>query len=111
MKRWIFAVAIAAVVLAAAGVAAPSGSAHAGTGITNCGYFDGAHWTARPGFGYGYHVTTRNVACSYARPFTRRYKGTDSNYPTWNCRELNGYESFDIRCVSGSRVIRWVGGV
>jgi hypothetical protein len=79
-------------------------------GIIDCGYFDGARWTLRPQVGYGYHLTTRNVACPFARWFTRRYKGTDTFYPKWRCREINRYESFDIRCVSGRRVIRWVGG-
>jgi hypothetical protein len=78
--------------------------------IIDCGYFNGITWTARPQQGYGYHLTTRHVRCAYARLFSKRYHGTDTFYPAWNCREINAYESLDIRCVSGSRVIRWVGG-
>jgi hypothetical protein len=103
-------VTLLAMVAFVAGAASPSGKAQAASRIINCGYFDGLHWSMKPGYGYGYHLTTRNVACGYARSFSIRYKGTDSFYPTWGCREINGYESFDIRCVAGSRVIRWVGG-
>jgi hypothetical protein len=56
------------------------------------------------------HLTTRYVRCYFARRFMRRYRGTDTYYPTWKCREINAYESQDVRCVSGRRVIRWVGG-
>jgi hypothetical protein len=40
----------------------------------------------------------------------KHYRGTDSYFPRWTCREINQYESADVRCVSGVRVIRWVGG-
>jgi hypothetical protein len=92
-------------VRACGGASVPSASA-----VTDCGYWDGLRWTSTPQAGFGYHLTTRGVACSFARSFSRRYRGTDTFYPTWTCREINQYESFDIRCVSGQRVIRWVGG-
>jgi hypothetical protein len=49
-----------------------------------------------------YNLTTRRVGCRTARRFARRYRGTDSYYPTWRCREVNDYEFSDIRC-TGSR--------
>lgn len=69
-------------------------------------------WGMSPVRGFGiYNVTTRNVGCSTARRFARRYKGTDSYYPTWKCRETNEYESSEVRCTrSGGRVIRWQTG-
>jgi len=69
-------------------------------------------WGMSPVRGFGiYSLTTRNVACSTARRFARRYKGTDSGYPTWRCREVSEYESSDVRCKSsGGRVIRWQSG-
>jgi hypothetical protein len=58
-----------------------------------------------------YNVTTRKVPCSVTRPFVRRYRGTDSYYPRWRCRETNDYEYSDVRCTaSGGRVIHWQSG-
>jgi hypothetical protein len=78
--------------------------------ITDCGWWGGVGWTRTAPQGFSMHLTTRNVRCSFARPFMRRYRGTDSYFPRWTCREINQYESADVRCVSGVRVIRWVGG-
>lgn len=108
-KPLISTVAALALALAAAGMG-EARVTRASSSITDCGYTDYAHWSATPLMGAGYHLTTRNVACSYARRFSKNYKGTDSYYPTWRCREINQYEQFDVRCVSGSRVIRFVGG-
>jgi hypothetical protein len=88
---------------------AAAGSATASP-ITQCGYWNGLTWSKTPPLGFSVHLTTRNVRCYFARSFMRRYRGTDTFYPTWKCRELNAYESQDVRCVSGTRVIRWVGG-
>jgi hypothetical protein len=79
--------------------------------VTDCGWWGGGSaWTRRPPQGFAVHLTTRNVRCVFARRFMRHYRGTDTYYPTWTCREINVYESSDVRCVSRGRVIRWVGG-
>lgn len=58
-----------------------------------------------------YNLTTRRVLCRTARRFARRYRGTDSYYPTWRCREVNDYEFSDVRCTaSRGRVIHWQAG-
>ena len=85
--------------------------------IVECGNY-GATSSGRVGWTYGeiegagiYNVTTRNVGCSTARRFVRRYRGTDTYYPTWRCREVNDYEFSDIRCTaSRGRVIHWQTG-
>ena len=88
---------------------AAAGSA-TGSTIKQCGYWNGLRWSNSPPQGFSVHLTTRNVRCDVARRFMRRYRGTDTFYPTWKCREVNAYESQDVRCVSGRRVIRWAGG-
>jgi hypothetical protein len=103
-----------AAIVAFAGLAATPANAAA---ITDCGNYGfrsstgTVSWGMTPIEGAGtYNVTTRGVSCSTARRFVRRYRGTDTSYPTWNCHESNGYESSDVRCVSGSRVIHWQSG-
>ena len=86
-------------------------------GIRECGNY-GDHGDGKSRWGMSdirgaglYNLTTRNVSCSTARRFARRYKGTDTGYPTWRCREVSEYESYDVRCTaSRGRVIRWQGG-
>jgi hypothetical protein len=97
----------------AAAVAAP---AH-GAPISDCGNYGPDErgrvgWTYDDIHGAGIsNVTTRKVRCTTARRFVRRYRGTDSYFPTWRCREVNEYESSDIRCTaSRGRVIRWQAG-
>jgi hypothetical protein len=102
-----------AALLSAAALATP---AHAAP-IVECGNY-GATASGRVGWTYAdiegagiYNVTTRNVRCSSARGFVRRYRGTDTYYPTWRCREVNDYEFSDIRCTaSRGRVIHWQTG-
>ena len=97
-------------------VVALAGPAHAAS-IVECGNY-GATASGRVGWTYGdiegagiYNVTTRNVGCATARRFVRRYRGTDTYYPTWRCREINDYEFSDIRCTaSRGRVIHWQTG-
>jgi hypothetical protein len=69
-------------------------------------------WGMIPIQGAGsYNLTTHAVGCATARSFVRRYRGTDTYYPTWVCPEVNEYESPDTRCTaSGGRVIRWQSG-
>ncbi len=58
-----------------------------------------------------FNVTTRKVSCRKARRFVRRYRGTDTYFPTWKCREVNEYEFSDTRCTaSRGRVIHWQAG-
>jgi hypothetical protein len=109
MKRLM--VNLAAVAAVAAAVAADAPAAHAAP-IKECGTWDGSSWTYKPFQGFQASLTTRNVPCPVARRMYRRYKGTDSFFPEWNCREINRYEEFDVRCTaSHGRVVRWVGGV
>jgi hypothetical protein len=106
------AAAVAAVLL----VATPAVPAHASP-IIECGNY-GASASGRVGWTDGdiegagiYNVTTRNVGCATARRFVRRYRGTDTYYPTWRCREVNDYEFSDVRCAaSRGRVIHWQTG-
>ena len=92
--------------------------ADAATSVTECGSYGYIESAGRVGWTLGdisgagiYNVTTRKVACGTARRFVRRYRGTDSYYPKWRCREVNDYESSDIRCTaSGGRVIHWQTG-
>lgn len=82
----------------------------------NYGYTEdgrGPLWTYEDvsGASPAYNLTTRRVACRTARRFALRYRGTDSYYPRWKCREVNRYEWSDVRCTaSGGRVIRWQAG-
>jgi hypothetical protein len=93
---------------------APAGSAVAAP-IRECGNYDpGRGWTYRSVSGATpvYNLTTRNVSCRTARRFARRYRGTDTYFPKWTCREVRYYESWQVRCTaSGGRVIRWHGGL
>lgn len=109
------AVAASAVMLGAT-PSAPAGVS-AAAAVNECGNWgdhgDGQlRWGMSSVRGFGiYNLTTRRVGCSTARRFARRYKGTDSSYPTWRCRETSEYESSDVRCTrSGGRVIRWQSG-
>jgi hypothetical protein len=105
------------VLAASLALAAAAAPAHAG-GITECGSWGYNERTGRSGWTYGeisgagiYNVTTRNVSCSTARRFVRRYRGTDTYYPTWRCKEFNDYEFSDTRCTaSRGRVIHWQAG-
>lgn len=114
--RWVGRCAAAALVCSAAMAGLGAGSAQA-AGISECGNWgwrdstQTMSWGMTPIQGAGiYNLTTRGVGCTTARKFVRRYRGTDTYYPTWNCRESNGYESGDTRCTSGSRVIHWQSG-
>jgi len=111
MKKLIMTAAATAALFGAVGTSAQAAP------INECGNWgwrggSGPSWGMTPIEGAGiYNVTTRAVGCSTARRFVRRYRGTDSYYPTWNCVERNAYESSDIRCTaSGGRVIRWQSG-
>lgn len=106
---------IAAAFTALALVAAAPASASRIIECGNYGWIPSKHrtgWTlGRIEGGGTFNVTTRRVSCRKARRFVRRYRGTDSYYPTWNCREVNRYESSDVRCTaSGGRVIHWQAG-
>ena len=87
--------------------------------VVDCGWYQGKTWNGerlvhtwrkKPTPGFAMHLTVRNVRCAFARTFVLRYRGTDTHWPTWRCREISEYESTDIRCTSGPRVIRYVGG-
>jgi hypothetical protein len=87
--------------------------------IRECGNYgftedgDGPLWTYRQVAGAtpAYNLTTRRVSCRRARRFALRYRGTDTYFPRWNCREVNKYEWSDIRCTaSRGRVIHWQAG-
>jgi hypothetical protein len=70
-------------------------------------------WTYRQVSGAtpAYNLTTRNVGCGTARRFALRYRGTDTYFPAWRCRESNDYEFSDVRCTaSRGRVIHWQAG-
>jgi hypothetical protein len=113
MKSLIIAVvASAAVVAFAAGPAYASAIRECGNhGWTDDGY--GPAWTYGPisGASPAYNLTTRRVSCRAARRFALRYRGTDTYFPRWRCREVNDYEWSDVRCTaSGGRVIRWQAG-
>lgn len=95
--------------------AGTSETAHAS--IRECGsygYVRGAmRWTFAPFTGAtpAANLTTREVGCRTARRFALRYRGTDTYYPTWRCREHNDYEFSDVRCTaSHGRVIHWQAG-
>ena len=70
-------------------------------------------WTFHPGpgaTGVG-NLTTRGLSCRAARRFALGYRGTDTYFPRWRCREVSTYESVDVRCTaSRDRVIHWQGG-
>jgi hypothetical protein len=107
-------VSVLALALAALTVALAAASASAAP-VRECGTYDlnTMRWTFRPSRGAVNvaNLTTRNVSCTTARRFARRYRGTDTYFPTWRCREVQEYESFDVRCTaSRGRVIRWQGG-
>jgi hypothetical protein len=88
------------------------------SGIRECGNYGYREATGTSGWGMSpidgagtYNLTTRRVTCPTARRFVLRYRGTDSHYPTWRCREVNDYEFSDVRCsASGGRVIHWQAG-
>src|SRR3954453_10314265 len=91
-------------VLASALVAASlSSTAFAAAPVRECGNYgytargDGPRWTFRQisGASPAYNLTTRNVACRAARRFALRYRGTDTYFPAWRCREVNDYELSD----------------
>jgi hypothetical protein len=101
------------IVLSCAAVTSPATAAP----IVECGNYgardDGSFgWGSTSISGAGiYNVTTRNVACAKARRFVRRYRGTDTFYPAWHCREMNDYEFSNIRCTaSRGRVVHWQTG-
>jgi hypothetical protein len=87
--------------------------------VRDCGNYgftaggDGPMWTYRQVSGAtpAYNLTTRNVGCGTARRFALRYRGTDTYFPAWRCRESNDYEFSDVRCTaSRGRVIHWQAG-
>ncbi len=106
--------------IAALVLAIPATSASAAAPIRECGNYgwpegyEGSEpiWTYEQLDGAGiFNVTTRRVACRKARRFVLRYRGTDTYFPTWNCREINRYEFSDVRCTARrGRVIRWQTG-
>ena len=113
---------VALIAVAAACVLAASASADVRAGasashVIECGNW-GDHgdaymrWGMSGPYGAGFfNLTTRHVGCSTARRFARRYRGTDSFYPKWHCREVNAYESSDVRCTaSRGRVIHFQAG-
>lgn len=111
MRRFGIAATAALMAVLAASAGAASGR------VIECGNW-GDHGDGRMRWGmsdiYGagiYNVTTRRVSCRTARRFVRRYRGTDTYFPKWDCREINRFEFSDVRCTaSGSRVIRWQAG-
>ena len=117
--------ALAALALAAPAVMLP---AHAqASAITECRNFvqttawERGYWTFRivPGFTPVANLTTRNVRCSDARPFSFHVMnmlppyGSRRNvhYHNFTCRIVwSNEEDWDIRCTRGSQVIHWQGG-
>jgi hypothetical protein len=100
-------------------VGSATSPASAAAPVRDCGNYgytaDGAGpmWTYRQisGATPAYNLTTRNVACGTARRFALRYRGTDSYFPAWRCRETNDYEFSDVRCTaSRGRAIHWQAG-
>lgn len=99
-------------------------SARAGSGITECGNFVPTppwgpyhgYWTFRTVMGYTpvYNLTTRNVRCSYARPFSLHMAGYwrgVRHRDGYRCtNHLSNSEDWDIRCTKGRYVIHWQGG-
>jgi hypothetical protein len=115
LRRAPAAAALLAVHLASGSATSPASAAAPVRGCGNYGHIDSigtVGWTSRPISGAGtFNVTTRNVACSTARRFVLRYRGTDTYFPTWRCRETNDYEFSDVRCTaSRGRVIHWQAG-
>jgi len=108
----------AAAVACAATVALAAAAHAAAAPIKHCGNYGYRESTGRVGWGMSevsgagiFNVTTRKVGCKTARRFVRRYRGTDTYFPKWRCRETNEYESSDVRCVaSRGRVIHWQSG-
>jgi hypothetical protein len=115
----------AALELAAPAVILP---AHAqASAITECGNFvqttawERGYWTFGmvPGFTPVTNLTTRNVRCSDARPYSFHVMnilppyGSRRNVHSHNftCRIAWSYwEDWDVRCTRGSQVIHWQGG-
>lgn len=122
----------ALVAVASLALVPAASSASAAAPIRECGNFvltgnhDQGYWTHRLVYGYTpvFNLTTRNVACSSARPFSLRatdrvvgskmgaLRGTAAvAYRGFRCRArfANG-EDWDIRCTKGRHVIHWQGG-
>jgi hypothetical protein len=85
--------------------------------VRECGTYDynttPPRWVFRGGSGATNvaNLTTRKVTCRTARRFALRYKGTDTYYPAWRCRETSEYEASEVRCTaSRGRVVHWFGG-
>lgn len=60
-----------------------------------------------------WNITTRNVACPYARRFAVQVTAHMAHHwAGFTCRHYfyNHGFVFDIRCVRGSQVIHWQGG-
>jgi len=118
--------------VASLGLVPAASSASAAAPIRECGNFvltgdhNQGYWTRRVVAGYTpvFNLTTRNVACSSARPFslkaTSRVVGSKTGalrgtatvgYRGYRCRATfaNG-EDWDIRCTKGRHVIHWQGG-
>lgn len=96
-------------------------------GIVECGHFVPTgvrggtwtgYWTYRTTYGFSpvWNLTTRRVGCSLARRFSlaesRHFRRHRQGF---TCRKHavpdTNNEEYDIRCVAGSRVIHWQGGV
>jgi hypothetical protein len=115
LTRGLAAAALIAAHIAAGSATNPASAAAPLRECGNYGYIESTGtvgWTSRPISGAGtFNVTTRNVTCATARRFVLRYRGTDSYFPTWRCRETNDYEFSDVRCTSSrGRVIHWQAG-
>lgn len=105
-RSGLIAIAISMLAIPAASQAAP---------VRECGTYDPeigsfTFGLVRGGTGVA-NLTTRNVSCSAARRLALRYRGSDSFFPMWKCREVSEYEFLDVRCIaSRGRVVHWQGG-
>ena len=108
---------VAAAVAGALAVVAPAIAATPvqAAGITECGTYDIGH------HGWTYHtisgavpvanLTTRNVPCYLARPFSLYVTRTGNyHYHGFRFRVRESYETYDIRATKGDQVIHWQGG-
>jgi hypothetical protein len=105
------------------GVAAIPVGAQA-SAITECANFVPTGWSASQNIWRGYwtfntfagstpvtNLTTRNVRCSYARPFSLAVAAKSSRHHNgFTCRWRHAGEEYDVRCTKGAQVIHWQGG-
>ena len=106
-------------IVAALLVACLMASAPANAEVVECGHYDygGGFWTYDidevQGVGI-FNVVGRDVGCSTARRISRRAFNTNTDgrkrwrYGRWSCRwRSTGYESANVRCVRGKRLVKW----